>query len=115
MYNRCGSYPQVLDEARMNIHQGSYVVSIRLILLFILVSSVWCVEVRFKGLLAYNSQGLGTTCHIRHKCYLDECINTVPNTIPQNTKHFYNIHLDGIRVIYGPLLFIIILLNVSKM
>ena len=36
----CGTYLNDPDEYRMNNHQASYLVSIRLILLFILISSV---------------------------------------------------------------------------
>ena len=38
----CGTYPHVPDEARMNEHQASYLVSIHLIFVFILASSVPC-------------------------------------------------------------------------
>ena len=41
----CGTYPHVPDEARMNNHQPSYLVSIRLMFVFILTSSVLCGEV----------------------------------------------------------------------
>ena len=45
----CGTYPQVPDEAQMNNHQASYLVSIRLIFIFILASSVPCREVRLQS------------------------------------------------------------------
>ena len=45
----CGTYPHVPDEARMNNHQASYLVSIRLIFVFILASSVPCGEVRLQS------------------------------------------------------------------
>ena len=45
MINRVGKYPYISDEARMNIHQASHLVSICLILLFILTSSISCAEV----------------------------------------------------------------------
>ena len=45
----CGTYPHVPDEAQMNNHQASYLVSIRLIFIFILVSSVPCQEVRLQS------------------------------------------------------------------
>ena len=46
---RCGTYPHVPDEAQMNNHQASYLVSIRLIFVFILASSVPCGEVRLQS------------------------------------------------------------------
>ena len=45
----CGTYPHVTDEARMNNHQASYLVSIRLIFVFILASSVPCGEVSLQS------------------------------------------------------------------
>ena len=45
----CSSYPHVPDEAQMNNHQTSYLVSIRLIVVFILASSVPCREVRLQS------------------------------------------------------------------
>ena len=46
----CGTYPHVPDEARMNKQQqASYLVSIRLINLFILASSIPCEEVRLQS------------------------------------------------------------------
>ena len=45
----CGTYPQVPDEAQMNNHQASYLVSIRLIFVFILATSVPCREVRLQS------------------------------------------------------------------
>ena len=45
----CGTYPHVPDEAQMNNHQASYLVSIRLVFIFILASSVPCQEVRFQS------------------------------------------------------------------
>ena len=45
----CGTYPHVPDEAQMNNHQASYLVSIRLIFVFILASSVPCREVRLQS------------------------------------------------------------------
>lgn len=52
------------NEARMNIHQASYFVSIPLILPFILASSVPSIEIGFKALLVYTSQGLRIMCHM---------------------------------------------------
>ena len=45
----CGTYPHVPDEARMNNHQASYLLSICLIFEFILASSVPCGEVRLQN------------------------------------------------------------------
>ena len=45
----CGTYPHVPDEAQMNNQQASYLVSTRLIFVFILASSVPCGEVRLKS------------------------------------------------------------------
>ena len=45
----CGTYPHIPDEAQMNNHQASYLVSIRLIFVFILPSSVPCQEVRLQS------------------------------------------------------------------
>ena len=45
----CGTYPHVPDEAQMNNHQASYLVSICLIFVFILTSSVPCREVRLQS------------------------------------------------------------------
>ena len=45
----CGTYPHVPDEAQANNHQASYLVSIRLIFIFILASSVPCREVRLQS------------------------------------------------------------------
>ena len=45
----CRTYPHVPDEAQMNNHQASYLVSIRLIFIFILASSVPCREVRLQS------------------------------------------------------------------
>ena len=45
----CGTYAHVPDEAQMNNHQASYLVSIRLIFIFILASSVPCREVRLQS------------------------------------------------------------------
>ena len=45
----CGTYPHVPDEAQMNNHQASYLVSIRLIFVFILALSVPCREVRLQS------------------------------------------------------------------
>ena len=45
----CGTYPDVPDKARMNNHQASYLVSIRLIFAFILALSVPHVEVRLQS------------------------------------------------------------------
>ena len=45
---RC-TYPHVPDEAQMNNHQGSYLVSIRIIFVFILASSVPCREVTLQS------------------------------------------------------------------
>ena len=42
----CGTYPDIPDEAQMNNHQASNLVSICLIFVFILTSSVLCREVR---------------------------------------------------------------------
>ena len=44
-----GTYPHVPDEAQMNNHQASYLVSICLIFVFILTSSVPCREVRLQS------------------------------------------------------------------
>ena len=41
------------------------------------------------ALIAYISQGLQIMSHLRHKYHLDECINTVQDTIPQNVKYLY--------------------------
>ena len=41
-----GTYPHIPDEAQMNNHQASYLVSIHLLFVFILTSSVPCREVR---------------------------------------------------------------------
>ena len=43
------TYHHVSVEARMNMHQASYLVSICLFLLFVLTSSARCVEVRFQS------------------------------------------------------------------
>ena len=43
------TYPRVPDEAWINIHQASYVISVCLILFLILASSVLCVGVRFQS------------------------------------------------------------------
>ena len=45
----CGTYPHVPDKARMNNHQASYLVSIRLIFSFILALSVPYVKVRLQS------------------------------------------------------------------
>ena len=45
----CGTYPHVPDETQMNNHEASYLVSICLIFVFILVSSVLCQEVRLQS------------------------------------------------------------------
>ena len=45
----CGTYPYVPDEAQMNNHQASYMLSIRLIFVFILASSILCREVRLQS------------------------------------------------------------------
>ena len=45
----CGTYPHAPDEAQMNNHQASYLVSISLIFVFILASSVPCREVRLQS------------------------------------------------------------------
>ena len=45
----CGTYPHVPDEAQMNNHQASYLVSICLIFVFIHASSVPCQEVRLQS------------------------------------------------------------------
>ena len=45
----CGTDPHVLDKARMNNHQASYLPSIRLMFEFILASSVPCGEVRLEN------------------------------------------------------------------
>ena len=45
----CGTYPHIPDEAQMNNHQVSYLVSIRLIFVFILASSVLCQEMRLQS------------------------------------------------------------------
>ena len=45
----CGTYSHVPDEAQMKNHQASYLVSIRLVFIFILASSVPCQEVRFQS------------------------------------------------------------------
>ena len=45
----CGTYPHVPDEAQINNHQASYLVSSRLIFVYILVSSVPCQEVRLQS------------------------------------------------------------------
>ena len=45
----CGTYPRISDEAQMNTHQASYLVSICLIFVFILASSVLCGEVRLQS------------------------------------------------------------------
>ena len=45
----CGTYPHVPDEAQINNHQASYLVSIRLIFVFFLDSSVPCQEVRLQS------------------------------------------------------------------
>ena len=45
----CGTYPHVPDEAQMNNHQASYLVSIHLIFIFILASSVPCREMRLQS------------------------------------------------------------------
>ena len=47
--NRHGTYPHISDEAQMNNHQASYLVSIHLIFIFILASSVPCREVRLQS------------------------------------------------------------------
>ena len=47
--NGCGTHPQAPDVAQMSIHQASYLVSIHLTLLLILVSLVQCVEMRFQS------------------------------------------------------------------
>ena len=49
MCNVCGTYPNVPDKARRNMHQDSNVVSIRLVLLIILASSVPCSELRLQS------------------------------------------------------------------
>ena len=49
MCNGCGTHPQAPDVAQMNIHQASYLVSIHLSLLLILVSLVQCVEMRIQS------------------------------------------------------------------
>ena len=49
MCNGRGTYPQASDVAQMNIHQASYLVSIHLSLLLILVSLVQCVEMRIQS------------------------------------------------------------------
>ena len=45
----CGTYLHVPDEAQINNHQASYLVSIRLIFVFFLDSSVPCQEVRLQS------------------------------------------------------------------
>ena len=45
----CGTYPHVPNEAQMNNHRASYLVSIRSIFVFILASSVPCREVRLQS------------------------------------------------------------------
>ena len=45
----CGTYPHVPGEARMINHQASYLVSIRLIFVFILALSVPYGEVRLQS------------------------------------------------------------------
>ena len=45
----CGTYPHVSNEAQMNNRQASYLVSIRLIFVFIVASSVPCREVRLQS------------------------------------------------------------------
>ena len=45
----CDTYPYVFDEARMNKHEASYLVSIRLIFEFTLTSSVPCGEVTLQS------------------------------------------------------------------
>ena len=45
----CGTYPHVSDEAQMNNHEASYLVSVRLTFAFILVSPVPCQEVRLQS------------------------------------------------------------------
>ena len=45
----CGTYLHVPDEAQMNNHQASYLVSICLIFVFILASSVPYQEVRLQS------------------------------------------------------------------
>ena len=46
---RCGTYLHVPDETWMNNNQASYLVSVRLIFVFILASSVPCGEVRLQS------------------------------------------------------------------
>ena len=45
----CGTYPYVPDEAQMNNHQAPYLLSIRLIFVFILASSILFREVRLQS------------------------------------------------------------------
>ena len=45
----CGTFPHAPDEAQMNNHQASYLVSISLIFVFILASSVPGREVRLQS------------------------------------------------------------------
>ena len=45
----CGTYRHFPDEAQVNNHHASYLVSIRFIFVFILASSVPCREVRLQS------------------------------------------------------------------
>ena len=63
MCNRCGTYLLILDQARINIHQGSYLIS----LLLILASSVACVEMRLQSTIGiYITECHGTKNEVFH-------------------------------------------------
>ena len=58
MYNDYGTYPHDLDEARMKMHQDSYLLIICFIMLYIFVP---CVEVRLQITNRGGSRAVATS------------------------------------------------------
>ena len=62
----CGTYPHIPDEAQMNNHQDSCLVSIRLIFVFILASSVPLEKKKLKSNTDIKLKRCNTsTIHVR--------------------------------------------------
>ena len=56
----CDTFPHVPDEVPVNNHQASYLVSIRLIFVFIIASLVPCGKVRLQSNTDKQSKGCNT-------------------------------------------------------